>query len=822
MLHSPHSNQVSSSGVPLPTSTRFRFDAFELDPASGELRKAGRLLKLQPQPLRVLALLIEHADQLVSREEIQRCLWQDSTFVDFEHGINFSINQIRAALGDSATKPRYVETLPRRGYRFVGKLEQEPVSKPPEPPALEQTVHPALATPALVQPGKSHSRRGLVSALALVLALLVSLLVWASVHYWRARKTSASSVRKAVAVIEIENHSQDPSLNWLGDGVVDLLTTDMAQAGNLDIISSERVRDLIGREVKPGQALAAGQAQAVARMAGADLFISGGFLKMGQGLRLDLRVQDTASGKVLLSEKVEGDSPQAVFSMVDETTDRIVARLSPGEPRPSGGSLTSNFAALQAYEEGVSESNRALDKQAASSLQRAVALDPQFAMAYSELAKLLPDYRARHEAITRAVSLADRQGLPEQQRLLLRAQQFIIEDRSEEAIQTYRTIIRRWPKEIQARYFLSAQLEDRAELQEGTAVLEQAAKLDIAKDTIVWNDLAYGYAEQGEWSRALDAVDKYAALLPPNDPNPIDTRADVYSMAGNLASALAEYKRNLEAHPDFYETREKIAVVYLLAGKNREAEEAAQAAYEKTKGPKRALAVEVKGDVALVNGNLDLAAKHYEQAAGTSGQDPLRARAQAWKAGEVYFEQQKPQAALTMAKRLPGFGAAEVRGVAYLLLGNAAEAENEFTSARNQMVPFLSDRRAASFIALDRLRAANFSGQWRQVIDGWSSLSGDMNGFLAGRAYAGLALFPQAEAQLRSNLRYVCGGCLISGDINLLQVELADFYLGKALEGQGKKAEAMKSYRAFLSHFDHSQATLPQINEARTAVQRLE
>jgi DNA-binding winged helix-turn-helix (wHTH) protein len=70
----------------LPTSTRFRFDAFELDPASGELRKAGRLLKLQPQPFRVLALLIEHADLLVSREEIQRCLWRDSTFVDSEHG----------------------------------------------------------------------------------------------------------------------------------------------------------------------------------------------------------------------------------------------------------------------------------------------------------------------------------------------------------------------------------------------------------------------------------------------------------------------------------------------------------------------------------------------------------------------------------------------------------------------------------------------------------------------------------------------------------------------------------------------------------------
>ncbi len=805
----------------MPTSTKFRFDAFELDPASGELRKAGRLLKLQPQPFRVLALLIEHADQLVSREEIQRCLWQDSTFVDFEHGINFSINQIRAALGDSAAKPRYVETLPRRGYRFVGKLEQEPIPKAPAPPTLEQTVHPALVPAIAPPPGKGHSRREFV----LPLGLLLALLVLASLLYWRTRRTPAANVRKVVAVIEIENHSQDPALNWLGDGVVDLLTTDLAQANSLDLISSERVRALIARQVKPGQALAASQAQAVAQKAGADLFISGGLLKMGEGLRLDLRVQDTASGKVLLSEKVEGESPQAVFSMVDETTDRIVSRLSPGEPRPSGGKFTASFGALHAYEESLTAYNRALDEEATALLQRAVALDPQFAMAYFELAKLLPDYRAKHEAITRAAQLAERQGLPELERLLIRARQFVIEDRSDEAIQTFRTIIRRFPKEIQPRYFLSSQLMDRGELQEGTALLEEAAKLDDSKETLIWNELAYAYAQQGEWSRALDAVDRYAALLPPNDPNPIDTRADVYATAGNPARALAEYKRNLEAHPDFSYTREKIALVYLLDGRNREAEEAAQSAYQKTKGARRALAIEVQGDVALGNGNLDLAAKQYEQAAGIPGQDPLRASAQTWKAGEVYFEQQKPQAALTMAKQLPSFGAAEVRGVAYLLLGNRAEAENEFTSARSAMVPFFSERRVDAFITLDRLRAAKFSSQWRQVIDGWPALPDDLkpfHGFLAGRAYAELALFPQAEAQLRTALGFVCAGGLMSDDINFLQVELADFYLGKVQEGEGKKADAMKSYRAFLSHFEHSKAALPQIREARSAVERLE
>jgi DNA-binding winged helix-turn-helix (wHTH) protein/tetratricopeptide (TPR) repeat protein len=796
----------------LPTSTRFRFDAFELDAASGELRKAGRLLKLQPQPCRVLALLIEHADQLVSREEIQRCLWQDSTFVDFEHGINFSINQIRAALGDSAAKPRYIETLPRRGYRFVGKLEPATAPPPVETPA------PGPPVPA---------RKNIPSwALFLSLALVLGLLILGAFLYWRrpARSTQ-TNVRKAVAVIEIENHSQDPSLNWLGEGVVDLLTTDLAQAGNLDTISSERVRDLIGREVKAGQELLSSQAQSVAQQAGADVFISGGILKMGQGLRLDLRVQDTASGKLLLAEKVEGESPQAVFSMVDQTADHIVSGLSPGEARPGGARLTSNLDALHAYEEGVNDYNRSLDDKAAASFHHAVGLDPQFAMAYFELAALLPDYRARHEAITRAAVLAEHQGLPEQQRLLIHARQLLIDGRLDEAVETFRVIVRRFPKEIQPRFFLGSHLSSLGRIEEGTAVFEEAAKLDDSGESLIWNQLAYNYALQQDWSRALDAVDKYAALLPPDDPNPIDTRADVYSMGGNQAKAVAEYKRNLKAHPDFSNTREKIALVYLLDGKNREAEEAAKVAYEKATGDERGIAREVQGDVALGSGNLELAAKYYQQAAVLSESDPLRSSAEEWKAAEIYFEQRKPQAALDMAKSLPGFGAPEVRGVAYLVLGDHANAENEFSSARSAMVPSFSDYKANTLIALDHLRAANFSSQWRQVVDGWPALAGDIkpqNGFLAGRAYAELALFPQAEEELRGGLRFVCAGGLISDDVDFLQFEMGNFYLGNVLEHQGKKTDAMKSYRVFLSRFEHSNAGLPQINGARKAVLRLQ
>ena len=129
------------------------FGAFKLYPVSGELRKAGALIKLQPQPFRLLLLLVERAGTVVTREEIRRCLWSDSTFVDFEHGINFSINQIRAALADNAEEPRYIETLPRRGYRFIATLSTPGVAE------ITAEMIPSPASPIPLNPGPAASIR---------------------------------------------------------------------------------------------------------------------------------------------------------------------------------------------------------------------------------------------------------------------------------------------------------------------------------------------------------------------------------------------------------------------------------------------------------------------------------------------------------------------------------------------------------------------------------------------------------------------------------------------------------------------------------------
>jgi DNA-binding winged helix-turn-helix (wHTH) protein len=145
---------------------RYRFGKFEADPATGELRRQGILIKLNAQPFQVLLLLLERPGELLTREQISRALWPDGTFVDYEHGVNSAVNRIREALGDTAGNPRFIETLARRGYRFVAPVECIGSNAAPElPPSILPAPAPTpesglftnvLATPEEL-PQASHS-----------------------------------------------------------------------------------------------------------------------------------------------------------------------------------------------------------------------------------------------------------------------------------------------------------------------------------------------------------------------------------------------------------------------------------------------------------------------------------------------------------------------------------------------------------------------------------------------------------------------------------------------------------------------------------------
>jgi tetratricopeptide (TPR) repeat protein len=679
--------------------------------------------------------------------------------------------------------------------------------------------------PALAE--RRYRVRWRKSAIALAGAAII---VAAIIGYWLSRPPRAPGARKALAVVAIENMTEDRSLEWLDRGVAELLTTNLAQAKSLDVISTERVRGLINRRTKGEGRLPPGAAQEVAKEAQADMFLSGALLKVGSQLRLDLRVQETATGRVLFADKVEGDDAQAVFGMVDQATAGILNRLAPGEAaaQPNvAASLTSNLEALRAYEEGLSYYDRFFMEEAASAFRRATELDPQFAMAHYQLAGSSIDYAAARQAMARAAQLADRLPLPRLQKLVIQSGRLAQDGHMQEAEQVAETAVREFPREIGPRFELATIRYVEWRWTEAKPVLEEIVRLD---DRHAWAHLlaAYTYASEGDLRRAMSAADRYAALLPPNDPNPLDTRGDVLAMNERYEEAIAAHRKNQELNPGWcVRSPYKIALAYLHEGKYSLAEANAESAYEKSKPTGGALEASALGDIEVGRGRLDRAVARYEEAARIyAKENPVRAFIPLFKAAQVYLEQRQPEALLALGRRHASPWAPGVRGTAYLLLKKDTAAEKEFAALRTSVTPLVGDYMAGKMVELHRLQAAAYAGRWQEVIASWPQLASQQRNLFAldvGRAYLEMSMLPDAERHLRFALlaQRTWDGEDRLASANFLSYTLAQFYLGRMLEQTGKKAEAINAYQEFLSHFENSTAKLPQIAEARAALKRL-
>src|SRR6266852_9342444 len=221
-------------------SSPVRFGGFEVDLRSGELHKQGIKIKLHDQPFQVLAMLLEHPGELVTREQLHQKLWPADTFVDFDVGLNSAIKRLRDALGDSAESPRYIETLPRRGYRFIASVEDNiPAIAPGPLPSIGtgQSEAASVAKPAEDAPAAAKARLrprsiwGLALAVAAGLALLLALNL-PSLHQ-RVQGTTIPLKIRSLAVLPLENLSRDVDQEYFADGMTEELITDLGKIAGL-------------------------------------------------------------------------------------------------------------------------------------------------------------------------------------------------------------------------------------------------------------------------------------------------------------------------------------------------------------------------------------------------------------------------------------------------------------------------------------------------------------------------------------------------------------------------------------------------------------
>jgi TolB-like protein/DNA-binding winged helix-turn-helix (wHTH) protein/Flp pilus assembly protein TadD len=363
---------------------RLLFGVFELDLRAGELRKHGQRIRLQEQPLQLLTMLLEHQGDVVSREELQKKLWLADTFVDFDHGLNKAISKIREALSDSAESPRFVETVARRGYRFLAEVKivdaapvrgPEPATLPP--PAAEVGGHAEHASERLKSKHLLPSLMWKVSAFVLLL-LMVSLATW-KVH----SRNRPSLVIHSLAVLPLESLSSDASQDYFADGMTDELISDLGQISALRVISRTSVMSYKHARKPLPQ---------IARELNVDAVVEGTVLRSGDQVRITAQLIEASTDKHLWSQSYQGElrDTLALQSKVARAiADQIRINLNPREQAALKNVKVVNPQAYESFLKGRYFWNkRTADglKVALAYFNQAIDEDPSYAQAYSGLA----------------------------------------------------------------------------------------------------------------------------------------------------------------------------------------------------------------------------------------------------------------------------------------------------------------------------------------------------------------------------------------------------------------------------------------------------
>ncbi len=370
---------------PLRHASVVRFGTFEVSLQSGEVRKAGVRIRVQQQPMKLLEILLERPGEVVTREELRSRVWANESFGDFDQALNIAIGKLRTALGDSAENPRYIETLPKRGYRFIADVsvvDADARTKWPESAAGDlpgtEPGQQVQGTGLTVAPRRRlWPTRRVIVALAVVLSLPI-LAVW----LFRSRGRAPTGIR-SLAVLPLDNLSGDASQDYFADGMTDELITDLAQISALRVISRTSVMVYKGARKPLPQ---------IARELNVDAVVEGTVLRSGDQVRITAQLIDASADKHLWSQSYEGElrDTLALQSKVARAiADQIQINLTPREQAALKNVKVVNPGAYESYLKGRYFWNkRSADglKVALAYFKQAIDEDPKYAQAYSGLA----------------------------------------------------------------------------------------------------------------------------------------------------------------------------------------------------------------------------------------------------------------------------------------------------------------------------------------------------------------------------------------------------------------------------------------------------
>lgn len=780
----------------LPDRQIYRFEEFEVDLSRGVVSFGGEERHLRQQAFQVLVYLLERGDRLVSKDELFDAVWKNTAVTD--DVLVQCVKEIRRVLGDDPHRPRFIKTVPKAGYRFIGVIgalgeahqEIEEITRVEfeyeEESENEQA--PARLT------GKSRgllsfatANRYLLAASVLLIASLIAIgyFVWPSNSQTADVRLPQLAGKRAVAVMYFENQSGDTRLDWLREGLADMLITDLSRSKNLTLLSRQQLHLLMERAGnRSDQSLRLDAALDIAHKSRAEVIVLGSFANVGQQVRIDGQLHDAQTGHLLAAEHIVANDHGQILEQVGLLSLKLAAHL--GGASPSGAEsglsrvMTDNLEAYRYYSLAVEKAQAMHNEEAILLLEKAVALDPQFAMAHGRIgyayAVTGPYVEKAKPHLEKAFQLSGR--LTEKDRLYIRAWYSIAHQDYATAITELRQITQQYPLEIEPYFRLAYLLRGENQHDEALQVLKQGLAVDaLAKD--IYNAMGLIYLDIHRHDEAIAAHRRYVELAP-GEANSHDSLGMSYQSAGRYDEAVAEYSRALELDPKFGIAGYHLGHTYAQMGRYAIAIEQYRRALDLAPGDReRSVGYGAIAQVYLRKGDI-------AQASAAAQMEVKNSRYLVWNSMEIAMRHGDKKAAEKFRQQL----------LVPTPFGHRGQALPQRYVLYHEAYLARADGRADEAIDLFKAAVAHPPLTW--TIDSYEDC--------LAKAYLGMGRTDEAIAEYERILR-----------INP-NYPLAHFHLAEAYRAKGLTEQARASYVAFLEVWKNADPDIPEILIARNAL----
>ncbi len=538
----------------------YRFADVEVNISQNCLKRGGEEQHLRRQAFAVLVHLLRQRQRLVTKEELMEVVWKDTAVT--ADALVQCIKEIRRVIGDDSHHPRFIKTISKSGYRFIGAVEEPSIDfRTAELPAKKNDFQPTFSIREL------FAGRKVLFALFLSI-FAISLFVFLGQTARQTERNSADVTlppiagKKSLAVMYFENQTGNAELEWLREGLADMLITNLSRSNKINVLSRQQFHLLLEKNgIKQSNEIPFEQITAIVRKSQAENFITGNFVKAGEKIRIDVQLHDSNNGALLASESLIVEKPEQILTEIDLLSMKLAKYFSAdesGNQTPFADVMTDNLEAFRFFSLAVEKAQALHNREAIELLEKAVALDPQFAMAHARIGYTyavtwgIADKAKPH--LEKAFKLAER--LSEKDRLNINAWYAIANLDYQNAIEIYREIISKYPLETESYWRLGRLLEGEERLDEAVEVLKQGLTVD-AEAKNIYNLLGSIYSESGKHNEAIAAHQRYVALAPA-EANAYDSLGLSYQWSGDYPKAIENYNHALELKPHF-----EVALVHL-------------------------------------------------------------------------------------------------------------------------------------------------------------------------------------------------------------------------------------------------------------------